>query len=525
MATNSTSSTLSPRSPKELGSGNEVDQVKIIEAGIATANSSKEERDSVTVQDEVINVDWDSSEDPENPRNWPKGKKWAATIVVSSYEFISPLASSMMAPAVPEISRQFDISNTVVQSMLVSIFILAYAFGPLFLGPLSEIFGRARVLQLSNLFFLAFNLACGGSQNTGEFLAFRFLAGVGGSAPLSIGGGLLGDLFASEERGQAVAIYALAPILGPVVGPLTGSWVAQFSTWRWIFWSTSIVCGMVQLFGLFYLRETYAPVLLERRACKIRVSMGLGPNDKARVRTIYDTDERKWKAILVSALTRPFVMFYCEPIIQLLGIYMAFIYGSLIYIVLVTLPDIYGVIYGQAPGIAGLHYIALGIGLVSATQINGRFLSRIYRHFTEKNGGAGRPEYNLPSMFVGAFLLPAGLLINGWTAENHVYWIVPDIGILFIGAGMIIIFISIQTYIIHAFTLYAASALAAAAFLRSLAGFGFPLFAPAMYKSLGYGKGDTILAACAIILGWPAPFLFWSYGEKIRASSRHASRK
>ncbi|KIJ49828.1 hypothetical protein M422DRAFT_27552 [Sphaerobolus stellatus SS14] len=525
----SVSSTVDPEPTKEKtsnetteGHGDEVDDVKKMEAGFAGENGgSKEENESAVAQSDVVIVTWDGPDDPGNPKNWSKGKKWAATFVVSSYTFISPISSSMMAPAVPEISRQFGVTNTVVQSMLVSIFILSYAFGPLFLGPLSEIFGRARVLQLANLFFLAFNIACGGAQNTGEFLAFRLLAGIGGSAPLSIGGGVLGDLFAPEERGQAVAIYSLAPILGPVLGPLTGSWVAQLASWRWIFWSTSIVCGTVQIFGLFYLRETFAPVLLEQRARKIRIEMGLAPNDKSRVRTQYDTD-RNWKKIFGKALTRPFVMFYYEPIIQLLGIYMAFIYG-LIYLVLVTLPDIYGGIYGEAPGIAGLHYLALGIGLTGASQINARLLDRIYRHLKEKNGGEGRPEYRLPSIFVGAFLLPVGLLIYGWTAQNHVFWIVPDLGIMILGAGMILIFQSVQTYVIDAFTLYAASALASVAFLRSLAGFGFPLFAPAMYKALGYGKGDTVLAACAIVLGWPAPFIFWKYGEQIRARSKHAA--
>lgn len=60
------------------------------------------------------------------------------------------------------------------------------AFGPLFWGPMSELYGRARILQTANFFFLIFNTACGLSHNTGEFLAFRLLAGFGGSAPLSV---------------------------------------------------------------------------------------------------------------------------------------------------------------------------------------------------------------------------------------------------------------------------------------------------------------------------------------------------
>ncbi|KIJ49829.1 hypothetical protein M422DRAFT_246198 [Sphaerobolus stellatus SS14] len=152
-------------------------------------------------------------------------------------------------------------------------------------------------------------------------------------------------------------------------------------------------------------------------------------------------------------------------------------YG-LIYLVVVTLPEIYGGIYGQSTGIAGLHYIALGIGFIAASRFNARTLDRIYRYFTAKNGGVGRPEYSLPSIFIAALLLPSGLLIYGWTTEKHVFWLFPNIGIMLAG-----------------------------------------------YRALGYGKGGTVLAVCAIVLGWPAPFLFWRYGEKIRAKSRYARKQ
>ena len=107
-------------------------------------------------------------------------------------------------------------------------------------------------------------------------------------------------------------------------------------------------------------------------------------------------------------------------------------------------------------------------------------------------------------MVVGTFFLPIGLLLFGWAAEKQVHWIVTDIGLAFIGAGTVLNFQTIQTYVIDAFTLHSASALAAVTLLRSLAGFGFPLFAPAMYDALGYGKGDTILAVFAIVVGCPA---------------------
>lgn len=112
-------------------------------------------------------------------------------LVVSSFTFISPVSSTMVAPALPTLKQDLDTESDVVVQMFLSIFILAYAVGPLFLGPLSEMYGRFVVLQLATLFFLVFNMACGFARSSSQMLAFRFLSGLGGSAPLAIGGGVL----------------------------------------------------------------------------------------------------------------------------------------------------------------------------------------------------------------------------------------------------------------------------------------------------------------------------------------------
>ncbi|KAF8066548.1 MFS polyamine transporter [Lyophyllum atratum] len=473
---------------------------------------------------DLILVDWDGPKDPANPKNWSYRRKWAATLVVSSFTFISPVSSSMVAPATMQVASDFGVTDSVVIAMMTSVFVLGYAFGPLILGPLSEIFGRSRVLQLSNLFYLAWNLGGGFAQTKGQFIAFRFLSGLGGSAPLAIGGGVLGDVWHAEERGRAIAIYSLAPLLGPVVGPVCGAWIAARSTWRWVFWSTSIVDAAIQISGLFFLQETFAPILLERKAEKMRKTMDAEKGQQKDVRTIYEAKgERSWGQIFSKALTRPFQIFAQEQIIQLFGVYMAFCYG-IFYLFLTTMPAIFEGTYGEKPGIAGLHYIALGIGLSLASQTNARYMDRIYIHFKKKNSDVGEPEFRLPSMVPGTILLPIGLVMAGWAAEKHVHWIVTDIGIALVGGGIILLFQAIQTYTVDAFTLHAASALAAVSCLRSLCGFGFPLFAPAMYKALGYGKGDTILAAVAVLLGCPAPWFFWKYGKQIRMKSKYARK-
>jgi MFS family permease len=157
-------------------------------------------------------VTFDGPNDPLNPKNWPSGKKWAITGLTASFTFLSPLASSMIAPALFQIKEDFKIESEFELQMTLSIFVLAYAVGPMILGPLSELYGRVIILQSANVVFLAFNTACGFAQSSEQLLAFRFLSGLGGSAPLAIGGGVLGDLFKPEERGKAMGIYAMGPL-------------------------------------------------------------------------------------------------------------------------------------------------------------------------------------------------------------------------------------------------------------------------------------------------------------------------
>ena len=151
-------------------------------------------------------------------------------------------------------------------------------------------------------------------------------------------------------------------------------------------------------------------------------------------------------------------------------------------------------------------------------------------------GGEKKPEYRLPPMGVAAFLVPVGLFIYGWTAEKHTFWFWPIFGTTWIGMGLIGAFVSradccsrtgltlgsqlcIQTYLIDAFTIHAASAIAANTILRSIAGALLPLAGPPLYQNLGLGWGNSVLGFITIAM-IPVPFLFSKYGERIRKNPR-----
>jgi len=461
-------------------------------------------------------VSWDGPDDPDNPKNWSKKSKWATTMTVAAFTFISPVSSSMIAPCLRQLGADLNTSAFATE-LGMSAFILAFAVGPLFLGPMSELFGRRIVLQLSNLFYFAFNLACGFSDNIGMIIAFRFLSGLGGSAPMGIGGGVLGDIWLPQERGKAMAVYSLMPLLGPAIGPIAGGFIAQYSTWQWVFYSTSICAILVQILGIFFLRETYAAEILKRKKKQLIKITG-NPD----LHTEFDNPNRKLSAHLRTAFARPFKLLFTQPIVQVLAAYIGYVYGVL-YLVLASFPMLWAEQYGESDSIGGLNYISLGLGFYLGTQIAAKTADRIYKSLKAKNGGVGRSEFRVPLMFPGAVMVPIGLLIYGWSAQAHTHWIVPNIGTAIFAAGNQLVFQNCQTYIVDSYTRFAASAIAATTVFRSLGGFAFPLFASAMYNGLGYGIGNTVLACCGIIVGLPVPCLLWWYGETLRKKSKFAA--
>ena len=269
--------------------------------------------------------------------------------------------------------------------------------------------------------------------------------------------------------------------------------------------------------GLFFLKETYAPKLLSAKAEKLRKETG-----NTALHTEFEHPERTLANTMKRSLIRPFKLLGTQPIVQALAVYMAYLYG-IMYLVLSTFPGLWETRYHQSIGIGGLNYIALGVGFFLGTQISAPINDRIYRRLKKKNGDVGRPEFRVPLMVPGSMLVPIGLFIYGWCSQYHTHWIGPNIGAAIFAAGVIIGFQSIQTYLIDSYTRFAASAVAAATVLRSLAGFSFPLFAPYMYDALDYGWGNSLLGFIAIGLGIPAPFLLWFFGEKLRARSPFAA--
>ncbi|GKT50452.1 MFS transporter prlG [Colletotrichum spaethianum] len=463
-------------------------------------------------------VDWNKPHDPENPMHWTAKSRWVQIVLVSALTLQVAIASSMPAPAVADTIRDFKAPKGVLSSLVVSIFNLGIVVGTVLAAPLSELYGRYPVYVLSIFFFLACNAACAVSPNLGILLLFRLLSGAAGAAPLAIGGGTIADVALPAWRGRAVSVYSSALLLGSVIGPVTGGFLSQYFGWRWIFWSLCIVASVIGIATSFFLRETSAKILLERRAQKVRKRTGDLGYFSALAAGVSPS-----KAFS-KAIKRPFRLLILNPIVLAFSSYFAVIYGYLHltnvhqYLFFTTLPAVFTGKYGFSVSFSGLTFLGVGIGIIVGVVLDLLWSDRIAASLLLKTG-ARRPELRLTAMAYSVPLIPAGLLLYGWTAEKSVFWLAPMTGSTIFGVGVMLVFTPLTSYFIEVFTIHAASALAAATIVSGIFATFLPLVGSLLYATLGLGWENTVLAALAVVVA-PVPWFVMKKGQAMR--EKHA---
>jgi multidrug resistance protein len=425
---------------------------------------------------------------------------------------LTPFGSSMLAPVVPQMMDEFGENNVYLASFVISVYVLGYAFGPLVIAPLSELYGRLWLYHVNTFLFIIFNIACALSTNLNMEIAFRFFAGFAGVSPLTIGSGTIADMFKQEERGMVMSLWTAPVLIGPTIGPLVGAYLGVGAGWRWDFWFLAAWAGAMFLLALLIQRETYPPVLLARKTRRLQKETG-----NMKLRSVLASDKTPGSLFLFSII-RPTKMLCLSPIVLGLSIYIMICYGYL-YLLFTTLTELFETTYHISHSNVGLTFLGIGVGQIVGLSGFAAISDRRLKQKAAANGGEMKPEYRLEPLMVGAVMMPAALFLYGWSAEYGVQWFVPILGTAFVGGAMILIFMPIGTYLVDAYTRYAASAMAANTVLRSLGGALLPLAGGRMYHALGYGWGNSLLGFIAIGM-LPVVWMFMKYGERIRTHPR-----
>ena len=451
--------------------------------------------------------------DPENPKNWTKAYKWWCTMAVAATCFTVAFNSAVITANIAGPAEEFGVSEE-VSLLAITTFVLGFGIGPMIFAPFSELFGRRIVYGTTLFVAVIFIIPCAVSKNASTLVVCRLIDGIAFSAPMTLVGGTLADLWKAEERGVPMAAFSAAPFIGPAIGPLVGGFISDNAGWRWLYWIQLILSTVIWVVMTFTVPETYAPTILGRRAQKMRKDTG---DDK--FVTEQDLDLRPLGERLRVFLVRPFQLLFQEPIVLFISLYMSVLYG-LLYMFFVAYPIVYQEGKGYSASTTGLMFIPIAVGVIlsafCAPLVNKHYLTLVAKH-----NGKPPAEARLIPMMASCWFIPIGLFIFAWSSYPELSWVGPALGGAPVGFGFIFLYNSANNYLVDSYQHLAASALAAKTCIRSFWGACVVLFTTQMYHRLGYQWASSLLAflalACCAI-----PFVFYYKGEAIRRRSRYA---
>jgi MFS family permease len=405
---------------------------------------------------------------------------------------------------------------------VTGIYILGFVLGPFLWAPYSEVYGRRATYILTFIPLTAFDAAVCGAPNLSALLVLRFFAGMFGCSSMTSAGGLISDMFESSDRGLAMGVFGVMPWLGPVVGPICGGFLSYAQGWRWVGAVAAIFAGVLTIAHIFFIPETYTPVLLRERALKLSAATG----------RVYKCEDDVIKPLnhrdlVINQFKMPYILLFTEPIVFVFSIYMAVIFGllymqfseyplrKLFVLTAASFPLVFQGARGWSPGIAALAFIGIAVGSNAALGYMIFAGNPKYARELEYKG-ALPPEARLPTGLIGAILLPIGLFIFAWTCvPTSIHWIVPIGATVPYGAGLVLIFLACNNYLVDMFCHNAASVLAGGTVVRSIMGVVLPLCTLDMYDALGINWASTLVAFLSLIFV-PVPLILMKYGRRIR---------
>lgn len=440
-------------------------------------------------------VGFESAEDPQNPKNWSLVNRLRTVFVLITIAFVVTAASSIDSAIAPQAAQAFGVSSVTEALGGTGIFLVGFGIGSLLASPASEMVGRYPVYLVTLVIFGCWLVGAGLAPNIGAQIAFRFLAGLFASAPLTVAGGSIADMFSIKERTWVFPAFALIAFGGPVLGPVIAAYIGKTGvlSWRWVSWIMLITDGLVIALILLLKRETLAPQILRYKAKHLRTLTG-----DDRFKTAMEAEGHSFAKVLKTNFTRPFILAK-EPIILLFTLYL-----TVVYIILFTFLDGYTYIfeqtYGISAGVSDLCFLGLLVGIVSNVVIvpivNRITKKQLARDGDDGSGSALNQETRIIFSMVSAPFIPIGLLWMAWTdyvsnpppfraglavpnrtvansfRQSSVSIWAPIVGSVVVGFGIIGIFTSAYLYIIDSYHVYAASALTFVTLVRYLAAGG-----------------------------------------------------
>ena len=518
-----------------------------------------------------------------SPMQWGQARKNIALALSCISTFLTAYTAGCYSPPADLIAHDLGTTRLVTLVGLTT-FTTGFAFAPMALAPISEIWGRFPVFIVAGFVFVIFQAVCSVMPHIAGLIIARFFLGCGASVFSAVVGGVIADIWDKKERNTPMALFSGSVLAGTGAGPLVASGIIKnlgqtTLAWKWTFWHQIILDGALLLALIFLFKESRASVLLTRKAkllnrwyeelegngcyglhaprgaqlASVSASSSntvLGPEQypltqhelsagcretHLRIRWVVEADEKRHSLgkMMATSVRRPFHMLLTEPVVLCFSIWAAFSW-AILYLSFSVVPLLYKTDFDLASRV----YVAIITAAVVATVVS-ILQQHLLKHpqwmcypepfqyshskfwaFMRTNFPPESPEARLYFACVTSLLLPVGLL-GGFLCPQYMNGYAPAIGLGFAVWGIYSIYLATFNYLADSYHIYASSALAAQNFCRNVLGGIFPLIVNAMFVRLGVKGAGGLLGGIAALLS-VIPWVLMLYGGKIRSRSKLA---
>ncbi|KAG8676980.1 hypothetical protein FPOAC1_002991 [Fusarium poae] len=407
-----------------------------------------------------------------------RGRKIAIVAVLSFGAFLSPISSTSVLAATPEVASTYNTSGSIT-NVSNAAYMIVMALSPLFWGPMSQVYGRRVVALSSSAIFFLLSLATALAPNLASFMVFRAASAFGGTAFILIGPTCIGDIYRPTERVAAMGWFLTGTLVGPAFGPFLGGIIVTYSSWRSIFWLQTALAAAGCLGVYFVVSET---------------SHHLKIND-------LKTLSGKKRTLTILGMISPMRVLHLfrYPNIALVAGGSASLTWNM-YSLLTSIRYVLNPRFNlKSPLPPGLFYLAPGFGYLAGTFAGGHWADYTVKRWIKKRDvrvPEDRLRSTVPSMGV---IIPGGMLVYGWTVDQEAGGIpVPVIAMFVQGVAQLFCFPSYNTYCLDVMPDQGAEVAATKFFARYLVGCVASAVVLPAIEALGIGWFSTISAAYLI---------------------------
>ncbi|KXX76914.1 Dityrosine transporter 1 [Madurella mycetomatis] len=439
---------------------------------------------------------------------FPRHRKVLMVALLSFCSFLSPISSTSVLAATPEVAAEYATDGTVI-NMANAVYMLAMGVSPIVWGPMSQVYGRRPVNQATALLFFGCSIGTALAPNLAAFFVFRILTALEGTAFILVGSACIGDIYRPTERATALGWFLSGTLIGPALGPFIGGIIVTYTSWRVIFWLQTGLSGLAAL-------STFTPLLPETiHHRKVDDLEGYSPRQKATV---------LWGMVNPVRVLRLFV--YPNLIAASLAS------SAVIWNMYSLLTPIRYVLNPRfeltTPMQSGLFYLAPGTGYLVGTLIGGRYADHVVKAWIAKRGGTRVPEDRMRSAlpFMG-LIIPACVLVYGWGLEKDAGGIPLAVMTLFVqGVAQLFCFPSLNTYCLDVMQGRGAEVIAGNYFVRYLFACAATACALPAIETIGVGWFSTITAVFLVVAtGGIMATIWWGRSWRDKVDGRRRAEK